>query len=322
VTVLTAIREVQLPLVAAMLLGGCTAKVIRALRTGSLDAGLGPTALFPMRLRRPVATAMCAIECGLGLGLIVTAGPFGAGAPATCARLGAGLLFLVATSALIELREARPDVGCGCFGDFSTAPVSGRTLARSALLAAAALSTIGLPSIQQPPSGAAAIQLLVILGAELLLIGVLSPEVGDGLIRLGYSEPCELRDVPVSRTMTALRRSKQWSRLSGLTTADVPADVWRELCWRYVVYPSQHQGRPAELVFAVFLRQRRPVIHAALVDAATGLPVPWPVPEARPGWRSAGRPIMRTRLRGQLPAPLAAAGPQASQADMPFSTDL
>jgi hypothetical protein len=98
---------------------------------------------------------MCAIECGLGIGLIVTAGKIGAGAPATCVRLGAGLLFLVATSALIELRAQKPDVGCGCFGDFSTAPVSGRTMARSAFLAAAALSTIDLPPITPPDRGAA-----------------------------------------------------------------------------------------------------------------------------------------------------------------------
>ncbi len=294
---LTAIGEVQLPLVAAMLLGGCTAKLVRAVRTGSLDAGLGPTALFPMRLRRPVAVTMCTIEFGLGIGLIVTAGRFGSGVPATCVRLGAGLLFLVATSALIELRQSRPDVGCGCFGDFSTAPVSGRTLARSGLLAVAALSTIWLGQLSPPASASQAVYMLVVLGLELLLIGALSPEVGESLIRLGYSEPCELRDVPVSRTLAALRRSRQWKRHAGLITTDVPADIWRELCWRYVVFPSQQpDGRPAEIVFAVYLQQRRPTIHAALVDEVTGLPVPWPEAPHRPGWRSPWLPGMRTRM--------------------------
>ena len=50
---LYALREVQIPLVAAMLLGACVAKFGRALRTGSMDDGLGPTALFPMRLGPP-----------------------------------------------------------------------------------------------------------------------------------------------------------------------------------------------------------------------------------------------------------------------------
>ncbi len=278
---LLAIREVQIPLVAALLLGGCATKLLRALQTGSMDIAFGPTALFPVRLRTPVAMSVCAVEGGLGLGLIVTAGQFGSGAPAICVRLGAGLLFLVATSALIELRETRPDVGCGCFGDFSSAPVSGRTLTRSALLAAAALSTIWLHRIRQPTSAGDALRLLAILGAELLLVGALSPEIGEGLIRLGYSEPCELRDVPVRRTLAALRRSKQWRRYSGPILEDEPVDVWRELCWRYVVFQARSEDRPAEVVFAVFLQQRRPTIHAALVDAVTGLPMPWPASGSR-----------------------------------------
>jgi hypothetical protein len=98
---LAMVQTVQIPLLAALLLSGCTAKLARSLRVGSMDAGLGPTALFPMRLRRPVAMAMCALELGLGIGLIVTAGRIGRGAPATCVRLGTGLLFLVATCSLL-----------------------------------------------------------------------------------------------------------------------------------------------------------------------------------------------------------------------------
>jgi hypothetical protein len=321
-TVLHAIREVQVPLVAAMLLGACVAKLSRALRTGSVDEGLGPTAMFPMRMRRPLTMTMCAIECGLGIGLIVTAGKIGEGAPATCVRLGSGLLFLVATSALIELRTQRPDVGCGCFGDFSTAPVSGRTIARSAFLALAALFSIGLhPPISAPVTAGAAFRLLAILAVEIVIVGALSPEVGEGLIRLGYSEPCELRAVPSGRTLALLRRSKQWRTYSGLVTADEPADVWRELCWRYVVYPASYQGRDIELIFAVFLRPRRPTVHAALVDTATGVPVPLPPPPpgtARPG---RGRRVTR-RLAGRLSAGLTAMRGSGPQPGMQFSSDL
>jgi hypothetical protein len=282
--IITVVQTVQIPLLSAMLLGGCTTKLARALRMGSMDAGLGPTALFPMRLRRPVAMAMCALECGLGIGLIVTAGKIGRGAPATCVRLGTGLLFLVATCALLELRANRPDIGCGCFGDFSHSPVDGRTLTRSALLAVAALSTISLVPLQPPDSKSAAALLLGLFAAELAVIAGLSPELGEALVRLGYSEPCELRIVPTERTLTALRRSKQWRRHAGILTADEPADVWRELCWRYLVFPAKHGDRDAEIVFAVFLRQRRPMIHAALVDAASGEAVPWAAAPARPHW--------------------------------------
>jgi hypothetical protein len=316
VPVLAAIREVQIPLVAVMLLGGCVTKLARTLRTGSVDSGLGPTALFPRSLRMPVAMTMCAVECGLGLGLIVTARGMGGLPTTTSVRLGAGLLFLVATSALIELRTVRPDVGCGCFGDFSTAPVSGRTIARSALLAVAALSTIGLRPITLPQASGSGLELLALFCAELVVIGALSPEVGEGLIRLGYSEPCELRDVPSSRTLAALRRSKQWRRYAGLIASDVPADVWRELCWRYVVYPSSYEERPADLVFAVFLQHRRPTIHAALVDAGTGLPLQWPT---APSGESRPTPPPRVPIR--LQAELAVA-PTGARAGMPLSTDL
>jgi hypothetical protein len=278
---LTEVREAQVPLLSAMLLGGCAAKAARVLRVGSVDAGLGPTALFPLRLRRPVAVALCAAELACGIALIVTAGGLGRGGPATAARLVTALLFLVATCALIELRTSHPEVGCGCFGDLSTSPVSGRTLARSALFAVAALATIGLPPLRAPHPGADAARLLAIFAVELVLVAALSPEVGEALVRLGYSEPCELRRLPAVRTLAALRRSSQWRRRAGLITAEVPVDMWRELCWRYVVFPACYGSRDAEIVFAVYLRPHRPMIHAALVDSASGEVLPWPAAPAR-----------------------------------------
>ena len=291
-TVLDAIREVQIPLLAAMLLGGCAAKLARTFVPGADDGEFGPTVLFPMQMRRALTVAICLAEGGLGLALIITAGRIGAGAAATTIRISSFLLFVVATCALIELRQTRPEAGCGCFGDFSTAPVSGRSLTRSAMLALAALSTIGLPPIEWPESASAAIQLIVILFAEFIAIGLLSPEIGEGLIRLGYSEPCELRVISVTRATAALHRSKTWRRYSALVTADEAVDSWRELCWHYLVYPATDAaaGRPAELVFAVYLQYRRPAIRAALVDAATGTPLPWPAPHGRPAAPGGTRP--------------------------------
>lgn len=321
------VREVQVPLLAALLLGGFVAKVVHMVRARSIAAALGPTALFPLHLRRPVALAMCGCEFALGVGLILTAGSIGRGAPTNAVRLGTALLFLVATCALIELRATRPDLGCGCFGEFSTAPVSGRTLARSAVLAAAALITVGLPPLQPPQPGLAAVLPLGIFAVELAVIAALSPEVGEGLIRLGYAEPCELRVVPAERTLAALRRSSQWRRHASLITADQPVDMWRELCWRYVVFPGEADGKPVELVFAVFLREHRPAIQAAMVDAATGDAAAWPPGPARPaadpqraGW------LVRT------PAPMLSAPtdpglgisavPGARLRDLPFSREL
>jgi hypothetical protein len=341
------VQEVQVPLLSAMLLGGCAAKFARMLRVGSVDAGLGPTALFPTRLRRPVALGMCAAEFACGTGLLVTAGGLGRGGAANAVRLAASVLFLASTSALIELRASHPEVGCGCFGDLSTSPVSWRTLARSALFAAAALATIGLPPVHAPHRGTEAGRLLGILAVELVVIAALSPELGEALVRLGYSEPCELRRLPAVQTLTALRRSSQWRRRAGVITADVPVDMWRELCWRYVVFPARAGDRDAEVVFAVYVRRHRPAIHAALVDAVTGDVLSWPERPPRrfgPGWITRAKPAGPATAPGgdRRPAPdlvgsglLAAAtdpghGIPAIQAtpaprpgrDLPFSSDL
>jgi hypothetical protein len=318
VILLTAVREVQIPLLAAMLLGASGTKFVQMLRSGSGGVAFGPTALFPAYLRRPAAAALCFVEFGLGAGLVVTAGRIGSGAPAYTIRLASCVLFVVATCALIELRANRPEVGCGCFGDLSRAPVSARALARSALLALAGLATITLrPIISLPPS-IRAIQLLAILLAETVIIGALSPEIGESLIRLGYSEPCELRDVPSQRTLAALRRSRPWRRYSPLITSDAPADVWRELCWRYVVYPSSHEGRATDLVFAVYLQQRRPAVHAALVDSATGRTLPWPRPAA-----TRRRDLLRSaRAEPRMLPGMATTSAATVRTDMPVSTDV
>src|SRR5260370_509357 len=127
-------------------------------RPDSLQPALGRTQLFPRPLRWPAAMLVCAVECALGIALTVTA-PAAArngtgaldGAAADGARIAASAFFLVAMSALIELRGRRPDVGCGCFGDLSVRPVGARSIARSALLAVAALASIGGPRPQPPP---------------------------------------------------------------------------------------------------------------------------------------------------------------------------
>ncbi len=58
-----------------------------------------------------------------------------------------------------------------------------------------------------PSSSAEAEVWLATLAFELALIPFPSPELGEILDRLGYSEPCELRRLPVGRTMAALRAS-------------------------------------------------------------------------------------------------------------------
>jgi hypothetical protein len=171
---------------------------------------------------------------------------------------------VIALCGLVELREHRPDLGCGCFGDLSVRPVGIRSIARAGLLAVAALASVGTPALRLPPPGPRAAACLGILIAELLLVVLLSPEAGEALMRLGYSEPCEVREIPAKRTLAALHRSRVWRQQSRLITSDVPADMWRELCWWYVVYPARTSVRDATLVFAVQVKPRRPAIRSAL----------------------------------------------------------
>jgi hypothetical protein len=266
---LTAVREVQIPLLAAILLGGCAAKAWRVVRTRSVAAALGPTGLFPLRLRRPIVVMMCAVEFGVGIGLAATAGQLGAGVPASFIRMATALFFLIAVGALYEVYQRRPDSGCGCFGELSDTPIGLRTIGRCVLLCASALATLRLPPLRMPSSSTEADLWLAVLAFELALLAFLSPELGEILVRLGYSEPCELRRLPVGRTISALRTSSQWRRYASQVSTVDPADIWREGCWRFVVYPGIVRGRRVEIVFAVYLQARRPAVRAAVLDADT-----------------------------------------------------
>jgi hypothetical protein len=272
---LTAIREAQIPLLAALLLGACAAKVWRARRAHSAAEGMGLTGLFPLRLRRPITMTVFVAELGLGLGLIVTAESAGTrlatapSLPATVVRSATALFFLIAVGALNETRHRRPSVGCGCFGELSGTPIGWRTITRAGVLCVSAVAAIGLPPLRMPSSATTAELWLAVLAFELALLAFLSPELGEILVRLGYSEPCELRRLPVGRTLTALHASSAWRRYANQVTAAAPADVWREGCWRFVLYPGLARGRPVDIVFAVYLQSRRPPVRAAVLDADT-----------------------------------------------------
>lgn len=263
-------REVQLPLLAVLLIAGCTAKARQALARRSPGTATGPTAMFPLRLRGPAAVGMSATELALGGGLLATAGRAGSGALALGFRSATALLFCLAAAALQELRARRPTAGCGCFGELSAAPVDWRTITRALLLCAAAFATIGLPPLRMPGSCAQACLALAITAAELAAIASLSPEVGTALARLGRAEPCQVRRVPLGETVDALHASGAWRRYRPHVLSAEPSDVWREGCWRFLVFPAVLASRRVDVVFAVYLAGRRPPVRSGLlgVDAA------------------------------------------------------
>jgi hypothetical protein len=279
VSALAVVREIQVPLLAVLLIGGCVAKARQALR-GS--RGSGPTATFPLWLRRPAAIALPAAELVLGVGLLLTAGRAGAGAPALAARAGTALLFGTAAGALHELRARRPDAGCGCFGELSRTPVSWRVIARAALLCVAALSSVGVPPLRLPGSAGQAWLTLAAVAAEVAALAALSPEIGQVMVRLSHADPCELREVPVWRTLSALRASPPWRRYQRFLVAAAPVDVWREGCWRFVVFPGVLASRPVDVVFAVHLAGRGAPVRVGLLDTGASFATSWNAPAQDP----------------------------------------
>ena len=264
--VLAVAREVQIPLLAVLLIGGCAAKARRAIGARSIDAGIGPTAMFPFRLQRPAAIAICASEFGLGIGLLVTAGRIGAGWPADAVRAATALLFCTAVAALAELRTRRPDAGCGCFGDVSSTPVGWRTITRAALLGAAALASIGVPPLHMLGSPDRSGEVLAVTVAELALLAALSPEIGELMVRLGHAEPCEVRRVPVART---LRHALRQRSLAALPPPPDQHDADRRVARRMLAI----RGLPG--------RARQPPRRGGLRRLPDGPPRPGPGGRAR-----------------------------------------
>ena len=286
VAVLTTARDVQAPLLAALLLGGCAAKVHRTISARSIATEIGPTLLFPVRLRRPAAVVLCFCELALGVGLLVTVGGLGSGLPALVFRSLTVVLFGTAVGALYELRSRQPEAGCGCFGDLSDTPVGWRTLARSALLCAAAIVSVSAPPLHKPSSAGLAIVMLAVLGAELCVIAALSPELGEVMVRLGYSEPCEIRRLPVEHSLARLRSSRQWREHRHNLITKEPVAVWREGCWRFAVFPGILASRRVEVVFAVYLKTRHPIVRVGVFDPLAG---------------SHALPAVPSQRRGELP---------------------
>jgi methylamine utilization protein MauE len=268
-TVIHAVQQMQVPLLALVLLGACAAKMSRVFRARSVLAVLDATSLFPPRLRRPATMAVCLIELSLDAGILLTSGRAWHGG-AAAVRLATALFFLIAMCAVVELREFRPDLGCGCFGDLSSVPPGLRSVLRAGLLGAAALASIPGGELTLPPAGSAAALDLGILVAEFLLVAAVSPELGEILARLGYAEPCELRVAPPQRALAALHRSRAWRRRARLINRDGPADMWRELCWWYLVYAGLDGTGECDVVFAVEVRPRHPAIHSAVVPRPAG----------------------------------------------------
>jgi hypothetical protein len=179
-------------------------------------------------------------------------------------RLVSVVFFASATWVIADLRRRDADEGCSCFGGLSSAPAGRRGLARVALLTFAALVSAGVPASGAHVLGQAGAGAVLVILAETALLLALSPELTVIIERTRNSTPCELLDVPIEETYARMYASQAWREFEDSLTSARPAEVWRELCHRFVVFPARVDGRVAEVVFAVPIDGRRSQVRAAL----------------------------------------------------------
>ncbi|MFF5111463.1 MauE/DoxX family redox-associated membrane protein [Streptosporangium sp. NPDC000509] len=280
---LTTIAAAQLPVVFVLLVAGTVAKigtVVRETEPGMLSK-LGPAVLVPERWRAPAMLCCAFVELFLAGGLLLTGHPF--------FRWGTAGFFAVSTYVLWELRRRRPDAGCGCFGEVSALPVGRRSLGRTMVLTAMSLGLLLTPGISGWESMADLTWTHASAAfAGLLLLAALSPEIEETVARLRHRAPCEQRRLDPATALGRLRSSAVWRSHLGLLSSKDPVDSWRELCWRFFVYPgNSHAGDPVDVVFAIYLSGRHPAVRVAMVGL-DGRPVATEsLPESLP--ISAGR---------------------------------
>jgi hypothetical protein len=249
------VLESQLPILIVLLILGTVAKVSTARSGGEPGAlsRLGPAVLVPGRMQAPALLVCAAGEMVLAVGLLLsTHGIF---------RWGTLAFFALSTYVLLELRRRRPDAGCGCFGEVSSAPVGLRSIARTVVLTGMAAL-----SLWAPVTGwVAATRPSWLTAAGLLVLLVLSPEIEEMIDRVRYRAPCEQRRGPVeSVTLALLRASGTWRAHQDELSSPEPYDSWRELCWRFFAFRNHEQD---DVVFAVYLSGRRPAVRMAVVSA-------------------------------------------------------
>ncbi|MGI5285023.1 MauE/DoxX family redox-associated membrane protein [Nonomuraea polychroma] len=244
-----------MPILIVLLVLGTVAKVSTVRSGGEPGAlsRLGPAVLVPGRMQAPALMVCAAGEMVLATGLLLSTHAI--------FRWGTVTFFALSTYVLLELRRRRPDAGCGCFGEVSSAPVGLRSIGRTLLLTGMAVLSVWAPvtgwdAVTRP-------SWLMIAGVIALL--ALSPEIEEMIDRVRYRAPCEQRRAPAeSVTLARLKESGTWrAHRDELTVAD-PYDSWRELCWRFFVFRNHEQD---DVVFAVYLSGRHPAVRMAVVSA-------------------------------------------------------
>lgn len=253
-------REVQLPLLAVLLVLGAAGKTTRQ------ASAAGMAVLVPERLRRPATVGSGVLEAGAAVGLIGLTGVWG-----EAVRVFTAVMFAVSVVVLLLARRRDPEAGCGCFGGLSRTPIGWRTLTRAGFLSAVALTTIGIE-----PTGWQVVSTFTwthaaVLGVELLVLAVLSPELRGVAARLLRREPCALRRHSLRRAEWRLRRNDVWRSLHSVMLKNEPEDVWRHGCRYFLRYDGLRYGQRVDVVYAVRLEGKKSTaVRASMVDRESG----------------------------------------------------
>ncbi|RFS86857.1 hypothetical protein D0T12_00810 [Actinomadura spongiicola] len=266
----TAFQNTQVLLLASVLLAACLAKLAvrepvanTSHRVHGVPVPAGLARLTALRGSRRMAVGLGLGEGVLGLALLMTSH--------LSVRLATTVAFAAATWLVGELRVHRPDAGCGCFGGLSARRVERRSVLRAMLFTAAAVAALGAPLAGLDVLRDVQAQVWLVFAVELALFAALSPELPALLERSSLprcpgraSTPCERRRSPIEETYATLRGSAAWAEHENVIVSAVPLDVWREGCWRFVVFPARRDGRDMEVVFAVSTAERDRTVRAAL----------------------------------------------------------
>jgi hypothetical protein len=253
--VVTVFQNTQVLLLASVLLIACLAKLMVREPASSQAQGV------PLRRSRPVSVGLGLTEGGLGLALLLTSH--------VSVRLATTVAFAIATWAVGELRVRRPDAGCGCFGGLSTKRVDRRSVARAMLFTVAALASITAPHAGVDVLRYGTAQVGLVLAVELAVFAALSPELSV-LLQRHAPEPCERRRSTLAESLATLHDSAVWVQHEDEVVSATPLDVWREGCWRFLVYPARVDEQPMEIVFAVSTAQRERDVRMVLVPESSG----------------------------------------------------
>ncbi|GAA2455509.1 hypothetical protein GCM10010191_88430 [Actinomadura vinacea] len=308
------IQNTQVLLLATVLFAACLAKLIvrRPVAAAAEQVHGVPWRVTALRQSRRVSVGLGLTEGTLALALLVTSH--------MSVRVATTVAFAAATWAVGELRVHRPDAGCGCFGGLSTERVRRRSVLRAMLFTAAAVLSLGAPLAGVEVLREVPAQVALVFAVELALFAALSPELsvlaGRGRLRRRPTTPCERRRSPLAETYTTLYESRAWLDAENSVSSAVPLDVWREGCWRFVVFPARLDGRDTELVFAVSTAERDRTVKAAHfppaspTQAAPSAPQTTSTPTSTPA--PPGAPAATKTRKSAAQGPLTTSDPPAT----------